>query len=126
MPKPIRETRVIKLVFITIPCLKFWALLDIYTWCTCTPWPLLIYFYLMYMYTMTSADIYLSDVHDTPWPLLDILTWYTCTPWPLLDIFILCTLYTYTMTPAGYIYLIYTYTITPAGIQKDSPAETTL
>ena len=26
MPKPIRETRVLKLVFITIPCLKFWAL----------------------------------------------------------------------------------------------------
>jgi len=25
MPKPIRETRVLKLVFITIPCLKFWA-----------------------------------------------------------------------------------------------------
>ena len=26
MPKPIRETRALKLVFITIPCLKFWAL----------------------------------------------------------------------------------------------------
>ena len=26
MPKPIRETRVLKLVFITIPCLKVWAL----------------------------------------------------------------------------------------------------
>ena len=26
MPNPIRETRVLKLVFITIPCLKFWAL----------------------------------------------------------------------------------------------------
>ena len=25
MPKPIRETRVLKLVFRTIPCLKFWA-----------------------------------------------------------------------------------------------------
>ena len=25
MPKPIRETRVLKLVFITILCLKFWA-----------------------------------------------------------------------------------------------------
>ena len=30
MPKPIRETRGLKLVFITIPCLKFWAL------CTCS------------------------------------------------------------------------------------------
>ena len=29
MPKPIRETRVLKLVFITIPCLKLWAL-DMY------------------------------------------------------------------------------------------------
>ena len=26
MPNPINETRVLKLVFITIPCLKFWAL----------------------------------------------------------------------------------------------------
>ena len=26
MPNPILETRVLKLVFITIPCLKFWAL----------------------------------------------------------------------------------------------------
>ena len=26
MSKPIRETRVLKLVFIMIPCLKFWAL----------------------------------------------------------------------------------------------------
>ena len=26
---PIRETRVLKLVFITIPCLKFWALVYI-------------------------------------------------------------------------------------------------
>ena len=25
LPKPIRDTRVLKLVFITIPCLKFWA-----------------------------------------------------------------------------------------------------
>ena len=25
LPNPIRETRVSKLVFITIPCLKFWA-----------------------------------------------------------------------------------------------------
>ena len=26
LPNPIRKTRVLKLVFITIPCLKFWAL----------------------------------------------------------------------------------------------------
>ena len=26
LTNPIRETRVLKLVFITIPCLKFWAL----------------------------------------------------------------------------------------------------
>ena len=26
LPNPIHETRVLKLVFITIPCLKFWAL----------------------------------------------------------------------------------------------------
>ena len=26
MPKPIRKIQVLKLVFITIPCLKFWAL----------------------------------------------------------------------------------------------------
>ena len=26
LSNPIRETRVLKLVFITIPCLKFWAL----------------------------------------------------------------------------------------------------
>ena len=26
LPNPIRETRVLKLVFRTIPCLKFWAL----------------------------------------------------------------------------------------------------
>ena len=25
LPNPIRKTRVLKLVFITIPCLKFWA-----------------------------------------------------------------------------------------------------
>ena len=30
MPKPIRETRVLKLVFITIPCLKFWAQVSMY------------------------------------------------------------------------------------------------
>ena len=30
LPNPIRETRVLKLVFITIQCLKFWALVFIH------------------------------------------------------------------------------------------------
>ena len=36
MPKPIRETRVLKLVFRTIPCLTFWAQTDIKESKACT------------------------------------------------------------------------------------------
>ena len=32
LPNPIRKTRVLKLVFITIPCLKFWAQGDTFEW----------------------------------------------------------------------------------------------
>ena len=79
------------------------------------------YIYLMYMYTMTPADIYLPDVqymytmtpadiylpdvhvhHDPCWYIFTWCTWYTMTPAGYIY-----RMYMYTMTPAGYIYLMY-------------------
>ena len=53
LPNPIRETRVSKPVFITIPCLKFWALKNNNLWPMAT-----LYMYLYVFISPLITDIY--------------------------------------------------------------------
>ena len=62
MPNPIRETPVLKLVFITIPCLKFCAL-PIYKCSLCTGWPLSMFKYILYV----QVDPWARNLKEYRW-----------------------------------------------------------